>query len=72
MTDEQIDALAEAIIKRLDLPTKAEILEAIVDALPCSSQVTEAIAKAIGDSMPWPSEIQNAIFNGVYKAHGGS
>jgi hypothetical protein len=75
MTPEEINALAKAIAKQLDFPTKAEILKAIIGGIALelpllgSSEIYEAISKGIRDSMPWPSEILGAIGHGVEEAH---
>jgi hypothetical protein len=69
MTSDEIDVLADAIVSRIDLPTKEEILEVIANALPDRSEVLKAIAQGIYDSMPYPSEIVNAITNGVVESH---
>jgi hypothetical protein len=55
MTSDEINALADAIVSRIDFPTKEGILQAIADAMPDSSDVLNAIAKGISDSMPFPS-----------------
>ena len=71
MTKKDIESLADAIVKRLDLPTKSEILgavsEGVSNGMPVSSVWEEAIVKAF----PYVSEITGAIWSATYRAQGG-
>lgn len=67
MTADEIDALAAAIVRHLDLPTKAEILEAlrsgVDDAMPLGSDITDTVRDAVACSMPEYNEVLQAIYS---------
>ena len=71
MTKTEIESLADAIVKRLDLPTKSEILEAISEGVSIGMPVSSVWEEAIAKAFPYASEITDAIWSPSYRAQGG-